>query len=417
MTQRLIKSLVCDCNLQQLRAKLQRLENRWGFKGWISSTGERLVLGEYPFTKMVYRSIAGEGEHMKLMGMLDWNEGISQGEQDPKRPTTRASWVVYKWRASSMRPEYHPVKGVYTAGIEAYEEGSNRTLVDFFDAYDPDDPKRERLPIGPAFEELVIEIAKEVGYDSLKQIDGAKSMNDFTELRTKISRHFDLSELRELVFDLAVSWDELEGNTKQLKILSLITYLDRRGRLEELIKLLQVNRPHVVWTGTDATGREAISSVEQSITEQTFETSKNQYHSCFISYSSQDSAFAEKLYSDLKAAGVTCWFAPEDLPIGAKTRPALDTAVLAQNKLLLILSQSSVASDWVEQEVETAFAKERQTGVLVLFPIRLDDAVFALQAGWAAHIKRTRNIGDFRNWLDEQAYQKVLQRILRDLKV
>ena len=32
------------------------------------------------------------------------------------------------------------------------------------------------------------------------------------------------------------------------------------------------------------------------------------YHSCFISYASKDQAFADQLYADLHAAGVTCWY-------------------------------------------------------------------------------------------------------------
>jgi hypothetical protein len=44
-----------------------------------------------------------------------------------------------------------------------------------------------------------------------------------------------------------------------------------------------------------------------------------QYYSCFISYSSKDDAFAKRLHADLQNTGVRCWFAPHDLPIGAKT--------------------------------------------------------------------------------------------------
>ena len=42
------------------------------------------------------------------------------------------------------------------------------------------------------------------------------------------------------------------------------------------------------------------------------------------------------------------------------------------HKLLLVLTESSVKSPWVEKEVETALEKERKRGQTVLFPIRLD---------------------------------------------
>jgi hypothetical protein len=37
--------------------------------------------------------------------------------------------------------------------------------------------------------------------------------------------------------------------------------------------------------------------------------------------------------------------------------------------------------------------------------------------GWAADIKRSRHIGDFRRWKDHDAYSKSFDRLLRDLKV
>ena len=36
-----------------------------------------------------------------------------------------------------------------------------------------------------------------------------------------------------------------------------------------------------------------------------------EFNSCFISYSSKDQEFAERLHADLQANGVRCWFAPE----------------------------------------------------------------------------------------------------------
>ena len=52
----------------------------------------------------------------------------------------------------------------------------------------------------------------------------------------------------------------------------------------------------------------------------------------------------------------------------------------------------------------------------MLFPIRLDDAVKASSTSWAAHIRRTRNIADFSQWKEHEAYQKALKRLLRDLQ-
>jgi hypothetical protein len=142
-----------------------------------------------------------------------------------------------------------------------------------------------------------------------------------------------------------------------------------------------------------------------------------QRYSCFISYSSRDEDFAQRLHADLQNKGVRCWFAPHDMPIGAKILDAIDEAIRLRDKLLLILSKRSIASDWVEDEVTTAFAEERRRGQLVLFPVRIDDAVLTTAEPWAGKLRDNRNIGDFRRWKDHDSYQKALDRLLLDLRV
>lgn len=141
-----------------------------------------------------------------------------------------------------------------------------------------------------------------------------------------------------------------------------------------------------------------------------------QYYSCFISYSSKDEGFAERLYADLQNEGVRCWFAPVDLKIGEQIRSSIDKSIRVNDKLLLVLSGESVKSQWVEQEVESALAKEREQGRTVLFPVRIDDAVMDERSGWPAYLRNTRNIGDFTRWKDYSSYRKTFERLLRDLK-
>jgi uncharacterized protein YjbI with pentapeptide repeats len=64
-----------------------------------------------------------------------------------------------------------------------------------------------------------------------------------------------------------------------------------------------------------------------------------QHYSCFISFSSKDHAFANRLYADLQNHGVRSWFAPHDMPIGAKIIDAIDEAIRLRDKVLLILSE------------------------------------------------------------------------------
>jgi hypothetical protein len=114
---------------------------------------------------------------------------------------------------------------------------------------------------------------------------------------------------------------------------------------------------------------------------------------------------------------VRCWYAPEDLKIGDKFRQRIDDAIRRYDKLLVVLSETSVASSWVESEGEPALEKERtKEGKAVLFPIRLDEAVRKTKQAWAADIRRKRHVGDFSQWQDYNSYRKAFERLLRDLQ-
>jgi hypothetical protein len=87
-----------------------------------------------------------------------------------------------------------------------------------------------------------------------------------------------------------------------------------------------------------------------------------QHYSCFISYSFKDQEFADRLYADLQNKGVRCWFAPHDLRIGERILDAVDAAIRLRDRVLLILSEHSINSDWVKDEVTAGSNKSESAG-------------------------------------------------------
>ena len=76
--------------------------------------------------------------------------------------------------------------------------------------------------------------------------------NDFTPgflsaLRRSIVECFNLSELQNLCIDLGVDHEILGGEGKEAKARELITYLNRRHRLSELIAHCITVRPDYAW--------------------------------------------------------------------------------------------------------------------------------------------------------------------------
>jgi tetratricopeptide (TPR) repeat protein len=149
-----------------------------------------------------------------------------------------------------------------------------------------------------------------------------------------------------------------------------------------------------------------------------------QYYSCFISYSDKDQQFADRLYSDLQANGVRCWFAPHQLQAGKKIHEQIDEAIRLYDKILLILSEHSIDSQWVATEIAQARSRESKGGVRVLFPVRI--VSFEVLKNWkmfdadlgrdSARIVREYYIPDFSNWMNPAAYQAQFKRLLADLK-
>jgi len=142
-----------------------------------------------------------------------------------------------------------------------------------------------------------------------------------------------------------------------------------------------------------------------------------QFSKCFISYSTLDDQFVNLLRKDLRTYGVQYWFAPRDMTFGSDIKRAIKQAINDLDRVLLILSKSSIASQWVAYEVNEALKKEQMTSQNVLLPIMIDRTVFETNVGWASSLKNTRNIGDFCDWSNHQSYQQGFERLLRDLRV
>ena len=98
-----------------------------------------------------------------------------------------------------------------------------------------------------------------------------------------------------------------------------------------------------------------------------------QFYSCFISYSSKDEEFARRLHGRMRDAHLRVWFAPEDIQGGQKLHEQIETAIRVYDKLLIVLSEASLQSEWVMTELRKARKAERQSGKRKLFPVRLVD--------------------------------------------
>jgi hypothetical protein len=112
-----------------------------------------------------------------------------------------------------------------------------------------------------------------------------------------------------------------------------------------------------------------------------------------------------------------------DIQGGRKIHEQIDEAIRVYDKLLLILSDNSINSNWVKTEIANARETEQQKRQM-LFPItvvpfdrikswKLFDADTGIDS--ACEI-REYFVPDFSTWKAHDSYTKAFERLVRDLK-
>ena len=148
-----------------------------------------------------------------------------------------------------------------------------------------------------------------------------------------------------------------------------------------------------------------------------------EFYSSFLSHSSLDKVFARKLYADLRAVGIECWFDEKQIVPGDNILDFVDQGIRIWDKLILVCSEGSLSLRsgwWVEQEIERAMAKERElrasgSTLSVLVPITLDNYIFD---HWENRFKASivdKHVGDFREWQKPGEYSIAFERLITAL--
>jgi uncharacterized protein YjbI with pentapeptide repeats len=142
-----------------------------------------------------------------------------------------------------------------------------------------------------------------------------------------------------------------------------------------------------------------------------------QTSSLFISYSHGDSSFFDKLEKHLNRKGIRFWRDAHDLKSG-RMEKQIDRAIRQNPTVLLILSEHSLKSDWVEHEVRTARELEKEMGRDVLCPVALDDSW--KNSPWPKRVMEQvmeYNILDFSTWQDDSKFGSTFNKLIDGLEL
>jgi uncharacterized protein YjbI with pentapeptide repeats len=137
----------------------------------------------------------------------------------------------------------------------------------------------------------------------------------------------------------------------------------------------------------------------------------------FVSYSHGDSAFVEKVGDHLTKKGVRYWRDIHDMKAG-RMEKQIDRAIRQSPTVLLVLSEHSLSSDWVEHEVRTARGLEKEMGRDVLCPVALDDSW--KDSKWDKHLMeqvKKYHVLDFSNWKDDSKFDGMFRKLINGLEL
>lgn len=149
-----------------------------------------------------------------------------------------------------------------------------------------------------------------------------------------------------------------------------------------------------------------------------------QFYNCFISHSTIDITFCERLYTDLQNNEVRCYYSNKNMKGGQYIFDQVESAIRVYDKMLLVLSEHSLKSEWVITEIRRCLKEEKKEGKRKLFPIRLVDMQIIKDWECIDHDTgkdlavevRKYFIPDFSNWKDFDSYKEAFDKLLRDLQ-
>lgn len=99
----------------------------------------------------------------------------------------------------------------------------------------------------------------------------------------------------------------------------------------------------------------------------------------FISYSSVNQQMADSVRLLLKENNISCWMAPYDIPAGSRYAYVINDALENCSCVLLLLTNASQLSQFVEREIERAITYKKP-----ILPMQLED--LKLNSGFKFYI-------------------------------
>ena len=90
-----------------------------------------------------------------------------------------------------------------------------------------------------------------------------------------------------------------------------------------------------------------------------YEPASETAYDVFVSYSTADEALAFRLFNSLEGRGLRCFFSPRSITAGKPWEKELSDAIHASKMAIVVLTPSSISSNWAMAEVGAFWAAQK----------------------------------------------------------
>ena len=123
----------------------------------------------------------------------------------------------------------------------------------------------------------------------------------------------------------------------------------------------------------------------------------------FLSYKSEEEEYARKVRKVLEDNGISCWMAPDSIPVGSNYMKQIPQAIDNCKVMIVLISEKSQKSTWVKNEFSQAITKNK-----LIIPYLIQDC--QLEDEFAFSMSTMQQVYAWKNEED------ALNRIVKDIR-
>lgn len=120
----------------------------------------------------------------------------------------------------------------------------------------------------------------------------------------------------------------------------------------------------------------------------------------FLSHSSEDKPFVEKLAKDILGLKIDVWLDKWEIKVGDSLINKIEEGLESSDYLIIVLSKNSVKSAWVKKELNAILCDEIYSNTIKILPVLIDDCTIPI-------FLKEKRYADFRDDYD-QGFQDLL---------